>query len=265
MDFQESCTQESFNDINTNSYMSSDGSDDKEGSIWGLLRRKGDDKEFQLRRRNSPNNQRESNMYVIGRNPKNDIAVQDGRVSWEHCYIYCEYVDERLQMFVEDNSSHGTFINNSLNRLGKGEKAELKSGYEIFLLNPHFTPKGEVISFIFINMRERIGQFKKVDAQTRSNQNLIIARHIEDFYVIGDTIGSGMCGQVFVCTNIFTKELCAVKVIDVRRFKKTPGLSTSELLKEADMMKSLDHVRKNLLFTRFVSHVYLSLLCVHAE
>ena len=132
MDFQESCTQESFNDINTNSYMSSDGSDDKEGSIWGLLRRKGDDKEFQLRRRNSPNNQRESNMYVIGRNPKNDIAVQDGRVSWEHCYIYCEYVDERLQMFVEDNSSHGTFINNSLNRLGKGEKAELKSGYEIF-------------------------------------------------------------------------------------------------------------------------------------
>jgi serine/threonine-protein kinase Chk2 len=217
---------------------------DDEWNVWGLLKRNGSDDEFKLIHHNNTDGR---DAYSIGRHPHCNIVVDDNRVSSVHCLIYCEYDDDRLQMFVENRSSNGTFVNNSLTRLSKSEKTELKSGYEIYLMNPHFVSKDQGgVSYTFINMRERMFALKKVEVPNslhpRSQLSNNTSRHIEHYYVIGDTIGSGMCGQVHMCTNIFTKKQFAVKVIDVKKYARTPGLSRTELMKEADLMRELSHV-----------------------
>ena len=47
--------------------------------------------------------------------------------------------------------------------------------------------------------------------------------HIEDKYIIGDQIGSGMSGQVYFCVCKATREQYAVKIIDTRKFALSPG------------------------------------------
>jgi serine/threonine protein kinase len=47
--------------------------------------------------------------------------------------------------------------------------------------------------------------------------------HIEEKYIIGDQIGSGMSGQVYACINKVTSEHFAVKIIDTRKFSLNPG------------------------------------------
>ena len=65
--------------------------------------------------------------------------------------------------------------------------------------------------------------------------------HIEDEYIIGDEIGSGMCGNVHECIHRSSGVHYAVKIIDTRKFTMSPGLSATELREEANMMLSLDH------------------------
>jgi hypothetical protein len=178
-------------------------------------------------------------------------------------------------MYVEDCSANGTFVNSSLIRLKHGERTVLKSGDEIYLMNPRFVKGPDLVSFVFINMRERLFARKKVDdapssssssssgqlanngaapghgqvphdqSSSSSSSSLAYRRtstygsRIEDLYVIGEPIGSGMCGQVHVCTHKATKTQWAVKIIDTKKFGKAPGtgLSVGELRQEAELMR----------------------------
>lgn len=206
---------------------------------WGLLRRKGGD-EYSMTYR--VKDQRRD-TFVLGRNRSSDIFVDDSKVSSTHCLIYCDYSQARLRVFVEDTSANGTFVNDSLTRLTKGERLELKSGDEIFLTNPrnidsktdHKPPV-----FMFINLRERLVDQRMI-ALAPSIGGTNLCRHVEDFYIIGDQIGSGMCGQVHLCIHRETSAQCAVKIIDTKKFALTPGLSPKDLIEEANLMKILDH------------------------
>ena len=155
-------------------------------NVWGLLRRKGMDQEHALSHRTTDRGERDT--YRLGRSSNNDIVVENKRVSSQHCLIYCDYAEARMRIFVQDNSSNGTFVNSSLTRLTKGERTELSSGDEIYLTNPRFGD--EVVSFIFVNMRERQILQKKVDMapplpRSQTASTLSNTRHIEDFYIIG--------------------------------------------------------------------------------
>jgi FHA domain len=102
-------------------------------NIWGSLRRRGgDQEEIRLEHRNKDGKR---DTYVIGRSRAADITVDDKRVSSQHCMVYCDYEEARLRVFVEDTSVNGTFVNDSLTRLHKGKRLELKTGDEIFLIN----------------------------------------------------------------------------------------------------------------------------------
>jgi pSer/pThr/pTyr-binding forkhead associated (FHA) protein len=221
----------------------------EESQLWGLLRRKGIDQEYKLIHRIKDGRK---DVYSIGRQKQCDIVISDQRVSLIHCLIYCDYLDERLTMFVSDCSTNGTFVNNSLTRLSNGERTELKSGDEIFLMNPRYITTAEgLVSFIFVNMRERLFVPKVVDVVPLTphlssdlhltNSTNVTQRRIEDAYVIGNGIGHGMCGQVHICTHKGSKKQYAVKIIDTKKFPKTPGLSASELRREAELMRNLNH------------------------
>jgi serine/threonine protein kinase len=181
---------------------------------------------------------------IVGRSKGSDITVEDKRVSSQHCMVYCDYEEARLRVFVEDTSVNGTFINDSLTRLHKGKRMELKTGDEIFLINPRNGSEDNNTSFLYVNLRDRLFVQRTIGSALDSTGRVVTEaghHHVEDFYVIGDQLGSGMCGQVHMCINRLTGEHCAVKIIDTRKFILTPGLSPSELREEAEMMRMLDH------------------------
>jgi FHA domain len=126
---------------------------------WGLVRRKGGNQEEFLLEHRLKDGKRDT--YVIGRSTKADIVVNDGRVSAHHCAVYCDYSEARLRVFIEDMSANGTFVNDSLIRLTKGKRLELKTGDEIFLVNPRTLESrpggtGNSAAFLYINLRERM-------------------------------------------------------------------------------------------------------------
>ena len=222
-------------------------------NVWGSLRRRGgDQEETQLEHRNKDGKR---DTYIIGRSRGADITVDDKRVSSQHCMVYCDYEEARLRVFVEDTSVNGTFVNDSLTRLHKGKRLELKTGDEIFLINPRnleleLNGPDKRTSFLYVNLRDRLFVQRTIapsrgstEKETKNSCNK--PKHVEDFYVIGDQLGSGMCGLVHVCINRTTGEHCAVKIIDTKKFALTPGLSTSELREEAEMMRILDHVSQD--------------------
>jgi hypothetical protein len=236
---------------------------------WGLLRRQSADREeFELTHRIKDFKR---DTFTVGRSSKCDVTVADSWVSTNHCMVYCDYTQPKMRVFIEDCSANGTFINNSLTRLRKGERVELRSGDEIFLLNPR-KPENAAkthTSFVFINLRERLMAFREISiapsfatsvvpnstaarlaaasvqaathpangasqhstqaSQRSQSGSQHSVRHVEEKYIIGDQIGSGMSGQVYACINKQTREHCAVKIIDTRKFSLTPG-NTHELL-----------------------------------
>ena len=181
--------------------------------------------------------------------------------------MYCDYAEARLRVFVEDSSVNGTFVNDSLTRLHKGKRLELKTGDQIYLINPRSVDlnngtQDNCTSFLYVNLRDRllvqrtIGSVEGAKGVTVTDS---ASRHVEEFYVIGDQLGSGMCGQVHRCMSRVTGEHCAVKIIDTRKFALTPGLSPSELREEAEMMRMLDHVSLKHLDSPFSTIVLNSL------
>eukprot|EP01041_Mallomonas_annulata_P004441 gene4441-8852_t len=239
----ESMTQLDENDSNTifalDAVPKKDPSCNQPCNQWGLLRNDKMGQEFRLLHRIKDGRR---DTYLLGRAKNTDIWINDRRVSSEHCLIYCDYSQARMRVYLEDRSVNGTYINDSLTRLHNGERIEIRSGFEIFLINPRSSTPGFVGAFLFINIMERIvGQ----NTVARAPQNILdrghIGRHIEDFYVIGDQLGSGTCGQVHLCVHLLTRVQCAVKIIDTRKFSLSPGLSATDLREEAEMMSRLDH------------------------
>ena len=222
------------------------GASKARSDAWGLVRRKGGNQEEIMLEHRVKDGKRDT--YVIGRSTKADIVVNDGRVSAHHCAVYCDYSEARLRVFVEDMSANGTFVNDSLIRLTKGKRLELKTGDEIFLVNPRTLesrPGGadNSAAFLYINLRERMFVERTIGsapsssssssssssaagggrAGTRSGTAAAASPHFEDLYVIGDQLGSGMSGQVHLCMCRRTREHRAVKIIDTRKFALTPG------------------------------------------
>ena len=156
-------------------------------------------------------------------------------------------------------------MNYSLTRLSKGERLELKSGDEIYLLNPRYHNKSSDNNtiFMFFNIRERL--FDKRERKPLISNHVLppagqITSHIEDFYIIGDQIGNGTCGVVHLCIHRQTSKHYAVKIIDTKKFALNPGLSPKELREEAEMMTELDHVSNFSLIYLKISEFLCSLI-----
>ena len=172
---------------------------------WGVLKRKDGGEDLQMKS-GLKDGQR---TYSIGRSKSCDMTVLDKRISSRHCLIYCDYDHARRRVYVEDCSANGTYVNDSLTRLTKGERFELKSGDEIFLVNPRLGEDSLLSAIMFVNLRERLVVQRSIAlAPSHLNDGNTRQRYIEDFYVIGDPIGSGMCGQVHICVECATGIHC---------------------------------------------------------
>lgn len=225
---------------------------------WGLLQCKANDN---LRSNNIIEKQEYleyrikdgfKDTYCIGRDTNRcDIVVADNRVSSIHCKIYCDYSDiSKVKIFIQDSSANGIYINNA-NYHYKGQSIELKSGDVIYLVHPKNSSNiassnsSLATQFTFINNierlldnRERRPNLSLQPVETRVNN---FRRRVEDYYIIGDRLGSGVSGEVRICMNKVDGLKFAAKIIDFKKFLLTPGLSPEEIYKEAEMLRELDH------------------------
>lgn len=237
---------------------SSNGRSDEDASFGLLHRLGGKMEEYKLKHRVKDNVR---DKYVVGRAHTCDIVVNNKMVSSNHCAIYCDWTGPRLVVYLEDMSANGTYVNDKDTKLNRGQRMELKSGDEVFLINPSIPMEGMVAqgeqhlgreaAFMFVNLRERLANQRSIATAPRGPAEVVRdgenaaalsrPRHIEDSYVIGDQIGSGMCGTVHICTEIATKNKYAVKIIDTKKFGLQPGLAIGDLKEEARMMMTLNH------------------------
>ncbi|CAM9958090.1 unnamed protein product, partial [Phaeothamnion confervicola] len=67
------------------------------------------------------------------------------------------------------------------------------------------------------------------------------AGNVHDDYDVRQMIGHGQCGEVRLAIHRRTGKQVAVKEIQTRRFKMTPGLSATELVQEAEMLRAVMH------------------------
>lgn len=89
----------------------------------------------------------EKDSVTLGRLSSCDIVLADPRCSSRHCTISRRMTDGHEQFWIEDLSTNGTYVNETL--LGKGKSCELKSGDRVELLRSRAVGEDEHLAFIF--------------------------------------------------------------------------------------------------------------------
>jgi hypothetical protein len=222
IDMEFECTQITPDDLNVTLSQDVENNvirSDKSSEIWGLLVRKNGETDIELLFR--VHRERGDCSYLFGRSVECDIVIPDRRISSKHCLLYCNYKMGKLCVYIEDIGVNGTYVNNIHTKISKGERLEIKSGDEIFLVNPRTVRKDGTSNavFMFVNMQDKLTANRDVKPaperirnssdQTQltfsSNQNELVLfehqRNIEDYYVIGEHLGSGVSGAVHLCVQ----------------------------------------------------------------
>ena len=180
--------------------------------------------------------------FVIGRDDKADIRIQDPHVSSRHCIIFR---DDNGHVWVEDHSLSGTFVNGE--RVIKNTRKRLANGDSLCLLRPaqhlHYsntagggptTPKGKSPTkaknphyheFVFRSHAVPVGPCRGA---------------INEKYEILDIVGSGSFATVRRGVDRRTGEEVAVKIVEKKNFQFEPERWVDQL-KEIDMLKRVKH------------------------
>mmetsp|Transcript_37768 Transcript_37768/g.61782 ORF Transcript_37768/g.61782 Transcript_37768/m.61782 type:complete len:655 (+) Transcript_37768:395-2359(+) len=207
-------------------------------------------------RTQQPGNEGKFNQYFLGRGTKSDFTSSDKRVSNVHCSIYCTRSGEggrALEVWLEDSSVNGTWLNGGQRRLRKGERHQLQTGDEICLINPNpsnhnmdFAKAEQDIkmnSLTFTHLAARsLAQRTKAKTLFRTKTGSVDrTRRLTDLYDKREMLGTGTSGKVYRVIEQATGREFAVKIMELKKFRLLPGLSKEELIQEALMMKQISH------------------------
>jgi hypothetical protein len=193
------------------------GGADPNSTAWGSLKRRDGGQEMMLLNSRTGIDR----AYTLGRADACDVNVGCKSVSKLHCAIYCEYHDARMKVYLRGISPHGTYVNNAFVRLAENQMYELKTGDDIYLVNPMTSSPANIniSTFMFVNLWERMTYQRAVasaplatidnrksagpssSSSSSASSNSIRSRLIEDYFIVGDQIGFGMCGQVHMCVQ----------------------------------------------------------------
>lgn len=218
-------------------------------------------------------------------NKKEQSALEWGKsmISNRHCRIFQQVKGN--QIFIEDNSGNGTFINQGIH-LQKGETRILHSGDEICLINSETLRKKisshrivqmvlQQFSFVFVVSKPRkscvnpramnynfgagIGRNNRNNINNNEYKNknpaaspTATTRRIETFYDMREVLGDGTSGQVRRAIHRQSGKERAVKVINLRRHVDTSMMEMME--REVSILQSIDHPYIVKLVEVFVEH-----------
>ncbi|TPX55769.1 hypothetical protein PhCBS80983_g05041 [Powellomyces hirtus] len=152
-----------------------------------------------------------------------DITVPLPGVSRQHCVIYkAQCWNNKLNrledcVFIEDNSSQGTYINGS--KLTRSRRHQLRNGDQISL--------ADELCYAFelaLQLLPKTGRESGIHAK----------------YDLGRTLGSGNFAEVKLATNRTTGQQVAVKIIRTKSIKNNPK-SMEHLESEIALLQKLKH------------------------
>nr|CAD7403050.1 unnamed protein product [Timema poppensis] len=169
-------------------------------------------------------------VTTCGRASTCDIVITDeeasekvlGTISKKHFRILKKTFtvdgDTRYNVFLEDLSSNGTFINKNL--VGKGSEAKLHTNDRISISSSNF----QVFVFFDGNM---LG-------------NLSLPREIWENYDHSRRLGKGAFAEVFCVFQKKTGKKFAMKVVSKEGFKHK-HVSSNGVMNEVNILKAVDH------------------------
>eukprot|EP00968_Pinguiococcus_pyrenoidosus_P025072 scaffold5443_cov291-Pinguiococcus_pyrenoidosus.AAC.5 len=203
------------------------------------------------------------NAYVVGRPKKGrnvpDVVFSDQHVSSEHCIIYCLETGTLgvPDVYLEDRSQNGTYINDNERRIGKGKRRLLHNGDEVHLVRPSVPGRAgasaeqvERTTFTFIanfSRQNSAGNSAESDydddgGATEGSEGPR-RRRLQHEYEIHREIGRGTAGVVHLGVHKKSGDEVAIKVIGVKRFRFSSAghVSVKELTEEARLLQQLRH------------------------
>ncbi|KAJ3147877.1 hypothetical protein HK101_002191 [Irineochytrium annulatum] len=166
--------------------------------------------------------------YLIGRSKECDIVLSNQQqLSKRHCLVFRETKNENgavvEQIFVEDLSTNGTYVNNV--RVANGKRVELKNGDSLKLAL--YDPKKKMAKF---DDRFWIVGIPQVSG----------AESVHDVYQIGNQLGSGNFATVKVATHRTSGMKYAIKILDKKRLKGKPKMVES-IRREVSLLMAVNH------------------------
>ncbi|XP_029961463.1 serine/threonine-protein kinase Chk2 [Salarias fasciatus] len=162
-------------------------------------------------------------QYLFGRGSQCNYVLEDPEdknsekfriYSKKHFRIY----KEGTEVFVEDHSNNGTFVDGIL--VGKDKKLPLVNNAVLSLAEQ----RNRV--FVFIDLR--------------SDDQSSLPKDLQEKYVLTRQIGTGVCGEVRLAFERATCAKFAVKIIKKKNFH-SEGTATRNAQTEIEILQRVDH------------------------
>ncbi|XP_053181294.1 serine/threonine-protein kinase Chk2 [Scomber japonicus] len=162
-------------------------------------------------------------QYLFGRDSKCDYVLDDPNepgskrfriYSKKHFRIY----RENSQVFVEDYSNNGTFVEGQL--VGQKRKFPLFNNAVLALSEQ----RNKV--FVFIDLM--------------SDDQSALPQELRDKYFVTQRIGTGVCGEVRMAFSRSTCQEFAVKIINKKNFR-SEGTAVKNAQTEIEILKRINH------------------------
>eukprot|EP00026_Physarum_polycephalum_P004954 Phypoly_transcript_04980.p1 GENE.Phypoly_transcript_04980~~Phypoly_transcript_04980.p1 ORF type:complete len:613 (+),score=127.34 Phypoly_transcript_04980:80-1840(+) len=160
-------------------------------------------------------------MLTIGRKRDSDLVLKEPTVSSRHCKISLDSVSK--QVFVEDLSSNGTFVNGL--RAPKGKPVAIKNHDRI-----SFVVSGG-LTYLF----EDLSSSNKMGKELLDNDESGIDRD----YTIYEKLGEGAFSTVRMAVHKRTGARQAIKIIDLS--KHPNPRAQQHIQREITILMSIDH------------------------
>jgi serine/threonine protein kinase len=170
--------------------------------------------------------------------PMTDVSIgrdqSTCKLSFPECMlisrIHCKIFSLGRDVFVEDLSSNGTFINGKC--VGKNNRKAIRNGDIISVMNPS-APESSRFSWRFMAPSED-------EDMTVSNAST--SSQLEGVYELGKVLGTGNFATVRLGKHRGTGRQVAVKIIEKKRFALNEGeFSFAALQSEVEVLRKMQH------------------------
>ena len=169
---------------------------------------------------------------TLGRHGQCDIVIADDRISGVHCGFRRNQATDVLEL--DDRSSNGTYVNG--HKIGTRRSVQLRSGDEIGVVMLSKAGRdGRRASFVgrFV-FHDLKAPRTPADQAKGSTHRREVKR-----WRLGNEIGRGAHGTVFVGIDSDTAELIAVKL--VAKSGSPTSTPTTSVANERDLLRTLEH------------------------
>ena len=141
--------------------------------------------------------------------------------------VHCKVFSLGRDVFLNDISSNGTFLNGKL--LGKGKQKVLRSGDTICLVNPH---SPDSLKYTW----------KYVPPPSENDETGDGSSNLNNVCVVGKVLGTGNFATVRLGTMKATGEKVAIKIIEKKRFALSQSdFSFQKLYSEVEILRKMNH------------------------